>query len=308
MARETTRPERLTLARMPFLSAREKILLDDILDGRFDPARISREYLEEIVGRRLKDAPWEPEAWKDAARADGDYFAKHGITACSWFDEAYPGILREISRAPYMLYVRGSMPVMGGTSLAVVGTRFPTGRGLESAFSLARAASEAGLVVVSGLARGIDTAAHRGAMAGGSPTCAVLGCGIDGVYPKGNRDVAAAMLAKGGCLVSEYPPGFPPSRWTFPERNRIIAGFCRSTLVIEAPAGSGALITASFALEEGRDVFVAEACAGGTKSRGSDALVSEGARLVSGIGDIYADWYVREGSHTGETAGECLVY
>ncbi len=294
MPRETTRPERLVLARMPFLSAREKILLDDILDGRFDPSEHSKLGLEEIVGRRLKDAPWEPQAWKNAARQDHEFFITHGITACSWFDELYPPILRETSRAPYMLYVRGTMPILGGTALAIVGTRFPTGRGLETAWRIAGEASAEGLVVVSGLARGIDTAAHRGAMGGGRPTCAVLGCGIDGVYPKSNRDVAAAMIAKGGCLVSEYPPGTNPSRWTFPERNRIIAGFCRSTLVIEAPLGSGALITASFALEEGRDVFVAQAGAGGSKSAGSDKLVSEGARLVTGFCDISSDWCVRE--------------
>jgi DNA processing protein len=285
---------RLALARMPFLSAREKILLDDVLDGRFDAVRLGRAAVEDIVGRRLKDAPWEPEAWLDAARRDKAFLGSRGGSALSWFDEGYPAILRETARAPYMLYLRGALPEMGGAAVAVVGTRFPTGRGLEAASRLARQASAAGVAVVSGLARGIDAAAHRGALAGGSPTCAVLGCGIDTVYPKSNRELAAAIVSAGGCLVSEYPPGTAPTRWSFPERNRIIAGLCRSTIVVEAPEGSGALITSAFALEEGRDVYVARDCEGGSRSAGSDALAADGAMLVSSFAEIAVDWSGRD--------------
>ncbi|MDX9957738.1 MAG: DNA-processing protein DprA, partial [Spirochaetia bacterium] len=172
-----------------------------------------------------------------------------------------------------------------------VGTRYPTGNGLKISAGFAREAAAAGIPVVSGLARGIDAAAHRGALLGSGPTFAVLGCGIDTVYPRANKELAMRMISGGGGLISEYPPGVTPSRWTFPERNRILAGLCRSTVVVEAPTGSGALITASFALEEGRDVYVAEACRGGLRSAGSDALASDGAPAVEDLQEILSDWY-----------------
>ena len=280
----------LTLARMPFLSAREKILLADLLDGTVDVSVLCIGALQEITGRNLRGACWEPQVWKALAAKDESFLLAGGIRALSYFDEGYPAILRETARPPFMLYCRGRLPEPDSPAVAIVGTRYPTGNGLRISFSFASVAAKAGIPVVSGLARGVDSAAHRGSLQGGGPTFAVLGCGIDAVYPRANKELAAQLLKSGGGLLSEYPPGIIPTKWTFPERNRILAGLCRSTLVIEAPTGSGALITASFALEEGRDVYVAASCAGGIRSAGSDALVADGAPAVNDFEEIVADW------------------
>jgi len=279
----------MTIARMPFLSARERILLLGFL-GDAPLAAIRLGDVERIVGRRLPGAPWEAAAWVSAAERDSAYLAKVGGSSFSYYDSGYPALLRETARPPFMLYVRGRLPDPGKPAVAIVGTRFPTGRGIDAAAALGMEAGAAGVAVVSGLARGIDSAAHRGALASGGQTFAVLGRGIDAVYPAANKELASRMVAGGGGLASEYPPGMPPSRWTFPERNRILAGLCRSTVVVEAPGASGALISAAFALEEGRDVYVSASCMGGIRSAGSDALAADGAVTLACFGDIIEDW------------------
>lgn len=279
----------LSIARMPYLSAREKILVLEALGA--DPLRSLRlADVEAIVRRRLGDAPWQPDVWVAAANRDVEYLESARGSSFSYFDAGYPAILRETARPPFLLYVRGRLPPADRPSIAIVGTRFPTGRGIDAAVALGMEAAAAGIPVVSGLARGIDSAAHRGALAGGGLTFAVLGRGVDEVYPQSNKDLASSMVRSGGGIVSEYAPGTPPSRWTFPERNRILAGLCRSTIVVEAPGGSGALISAAFALEEGRDVYVAASCQGGVRSAGSDALVADGAVTLSSLVDIIRDW------------------
>lgn len=299
----------MTIARMPFLSARERILLLGTLGtASFTTLRLGD--VERIVGRRLQGAPWESAAWISAAERDSAYLARVGGSSFSYFDQGYPAILRETARPPFMLYVRGRLPDPRKPAVAIVGTRFPTGRGIDAAATLGMEAGAAGVAVVSGLARGIDSAAHRGALAAGGLTFAVLGRGIDAVYPAANKELASRMVATGGGLTSEYPPGMPPSRWTFPERNRILAGLCRSTVVIEAPGASGALISAAFALEEGRDVYVSAPCMGGIRSAGSDALAAEGAVALSCFGDIIEDWRYgrgRSGTPVRQGVRRCRV-
>ena len=279
----------LALARAPALSTREKALLLDSA-GPDGLRTMGKADAEALIARPYRGSSWDPGAWYEAARGDLDWLRSPGAGYVDWTDAGYPALLRETARPPFLLFVRGRLPDPWTPSVAMVGTRFPTGRGMDAARALARQAAEAGVAVVSGLARGIDAAAHRGALAGGGPTFAVLGRGIDEVYPPRNRELAAAIIASGGGLLSEYPPGTVPTRWTFPERNRIIAGLCRSTVVVEAPSGSGALITASFALEEGRDVYVAAACSGGPRSAGSDALAADGARALGDFRDLLYDW------------------
>jgi len=290
MTSERLPPLPLLLARYALLSAADRILLHDVLDSAAALCALSRTRLEALCGRRFRSTLWEPELWLQQAQADHVLLKKLGISSVHYFDPRYPALLRETSRPPYLLYVRGWLPALQLPSLAVVGTRFPTGRGLQAAATLAAEAATCAVAVISGLARGIDTAAHCGALAAGGVTVAVLGCGIDMVYPRGNKSLAARLVGGGGCLVSEYAPGVNPARWTFPERNRIIAGLARSTLVVEAPEGSGALITSSFALEEGRDVYVAGAVRGSIRSRGSDALESDGAKVIESFQDIADDW------------------
>ncbi len=290
--------EHMTIARMPFLSARERIRLASSLGsgslGGLRLVNLRLGDLEILVQRRLPRAVWDPGAWVVLAEKDMAFLSRVGGASVSYMDHGYPAILRETARPPFMLYVRGRLPDPYKPALAIVGTRYPTGRGLDAAMAIGREAGAAGVPVVSGLARGVDSAAHRGALAGGGVTFAILGRGIDAVYPSSNKDLASKMVAAGGGLASEYPPGTAPTRWTFPERNRILAGLCRSTVVVEAPGGSGALISAAFALEEGRDVYVVASCMGGIRSAGSDALASDGAVALNNFSDIIDDW--RDGS------------
>ncbi len=208
-------------------------------------------------------------------------------------DAAYPARLRNIFDPPPVLYGKGSLPLFDEEmAVAVVGTRDATPYGLHAAEDLSYQLADAGALVVSGLARGIDGAAHRGALRAGGFTAAVLGCGVDVVYPPENRrlyeDIAAA-----GVIISEYPPGTPAERWHFPQRNRIISGLSLATLVVEAPRHSGALITASTALEQGRDVFAVPGPIHAPNSVGCHELIRGGAGLAGCAWDILEEYETR---------------
>lgn len=205
-------------------------------------------------------------------------------------DAAYPGRLENIYDPPCVLYVRGQLPVFDEEcAIAVVGTRDCTPYGVACAEKFGYGLAAGGALVVSGLARGIDSAAIRGALRAGGRTAAVLGNGLDVVYPKENRylyeDVAAA-----GALISEYPPGTEPSRGHFPVRNRILSGLCTATLVVEAPERSGALITANTALEQGRDVYAIPGPIDAPASRGCNQFIREGGVLVTEPWDILEEY------------------
>lgn len=195
----------------------------------------------------------------------------------------YPELLRSIPDPPALLYVRGQIPC--GDALAVVGARRASQPGLRLTTELCTTLAERSIAIVSGLARGIDTAAHQGALAGEGTTIAVLGCGIDQVYPPENERLYH-RIAERGALISEYPPGAAPLAAHFPGRNRIISGLCRGVLVVEAAAGSGSLITVDFALEQGREVFAVPAPVYAPTSQGVNQLLKEGARLVTEAADI----------------------
>lgn len=202
-------------------------------------------------------------------------------------DPAFPSLLAAIHDPPPQLYLRGSggPALLGQPAVAVVGARACSSYGRSVARSLARDLAAAGLVVVSGMARGIDGDAHRGALDGGGPTVAVLGCGIDRDYPAAHTELAR-RIAEGGLVVSEYEPGVEPAPWRFPARNRIIAGLCRATLVIEARERSGALITADFALDEGREVLAVPGEITSSLSAGTNALLRLGATPVTRCDDV----------------------
>jgi DNA processing protein len=200
-------------------------------------------------------------------------------------DGEYPRLLRNIFDPPPALFVRGSLSRLGEQAVAVVGSRRPTPYGLAVAEKLGEELARAGLAVVSGMARGIDSAAHRGALAAGGMTVAVLGCGVDVVYPRENRRLMEEII-RSGAVVSEFPPGSPPEAWHFPVRNRIISGLSRATVVVEAAEKSGALITADLALEQGREVMAVPGPVTSPQSRGPNQLIKQGARLVEGAEDI----------------------
>jgi len=195
-----------------------------------------------------------------------------------------------LSTPPAYLFRRGAEPVFETPWIAIVGTRRPHPTSVAAAYSFARAFAERGLPVVSGLAQGVDGASHRGALAGGGKTVAVLGHGLDRVYPAAHESLARAILNEGGALLSEYVPGTPPLKHHFPQRNRIIAGLVRGVVVIEAAEKSGSLITAQFALEEGRDVFVLPGNFSDPGFVGSHRLLKEGATLVTAPEDIFRAW------------------
>ena len=216
-----------------------------------------------------------------------------GYQILTLHDAAYPGRLENIYDPPCVLYVRGQMPAFDEEcAVAVVGTRDCTPYGVSVAEKFGYGLAAGGALVVSGLARGIDSAALRGALRAGGRTAAVLGNGLDVVYPKENRylyeDVAAA-----GALISEYPPGTEPSRGHFPVRNRILSGLCAATLVVEAPERSGALITANTALEQGRDVYAVPGPIDAPASRGCNQFIREGGVLVTEPWDILEEYVGR---------------
>lgn len=235
--------------------------------------------------------------------------AQHGIELLTLSDARYPRLLREIHDPPGVLYIRGTLAEGDQLAVAIVGTRHASRYGLKCAEELASALAQAGFTVVSGLARGIDAAAHRGALRGGGRTIAVLGGGLLEIYPPEHRDLAEEV-AQQGCLISESPPRMKPLSGSFPQRNRVISGLSLGTVVVEAADQSGALITARHAGEQGREVFAVPGPIDSRLSRGCHRLIQDRAKLVSSVDDIIeelgylADGVQREGGGEIRCAAE----
>jgi DNA processing protein len=200
----------------------------------------------------------------------------------------FPPLLAQIPDPPSRLWVRGEadVAVLAAPAVAIVGARACSGYGRSVARTLATEAAAAGAVVVSGLARGVDGEAHRGALAAAGRTVAVLGCGVDREYPAAHAELARSIVEAGGLIVSEYEPGVEPAPWRFPARNRIIAGLARATVVVEARERSGALITADFALEDGREVLAVPGEITSALSAGTNSLLRQGATPATGAADV----------------------
>lgn len=201
-------------------------------------------------------------------------------------DENYPRLLREISAKPAVLFVRGDASILQLPQLAMVGSRSPSPHGLEIAHAFASELSASGLVITSGLALGIDTASHNGALDAKGKTVAVLGTGIDTIYPQRNLKLAEKIISNGGALVSEFGLGISAEARNFPRRNRIISGLSVGTLVVEAAQQSGSLITARYALDQGREVFAIPGSIHNPLARGCHVLLRQGAKLVETVEDI----------------------
>jgi DNA processing protein len=231
--------------------------------------------LESMASAQVRDAVAHALDW--AAAPD------HFIVTLA--DAAYPRALLEIPDPPSLLYAAGRLELLQRPSLAIVGSRNATAQGESNAETFAKAFSEAGLTIVSGLAMGIDAAAHRGGLAGPGSTVAVLGTGIDVVYPRRNAQLAA-QIAERGLLVSEFSLGTAPAAHNFPKRNRLISGLARGCLVVEAASASGSLITARTAADQGREVFAIPGSIHSPLSRGCHALIKSGAKLVESAQDV----------------------
>lgn len=207
----------------------------------------------------------------------------------------YPRLLAEISDPPAYLWTRGDRAAFASIGVAVIGARAASQEGLTAAYEIAFDLARAGIVVISGLARGVDSAAHRGAIEGGGKTIAVLGTGIDVVYPPEHAELSD-RIASNGVLVTEFPLGSPPEEWHFPKRNRIISGLSKAVVVVEAKERSGSLITARLAADQGRDVMAVPGTIVGGRNRGANALLRDGAKLVESAVDILQELGVHEGS------------
>lgn len=250
--------------------------------------------LKEVVGPQQAEAVLRPPegferqvdltlAWLEAGDADAP---RHVISLA---DSRYPPGLTQIADPPLILYVAGELPATWPDAIAIVGSRNATAQGVANARAFAESFARSGLAVVSGMALGIDGAAHEGALAGAAPgtvaTVAVVGTGLDRVYPKQHRDLAHRIAAR-GLIVSEYPVGTPPLAPNFPKRNRIIAALTHGTVVVEAALQSGSLITAKQAAEQGKEVFAIPGSIHSPQSRGCHALIKQGAKLVETAQDV----------------------
>lgn len=289
----------LAINRLSVLRSNEKIVLAEVVDTVGFYRSLDYRALGKVIGRPLSEGSILPEATLKAAERDLVFCSQRNVALVTFWDPHYPAALREIFDPPFLLFVRGCLPSPERPSIAVVGTREPTAAAVIAAQRLAEGIAMAGNSVVSGLARGIDAAAHRGALrarsdsaAPAASTGAVLGCGIDRIYPASHRSLAVSILGAGGFLVSEYSPGVAPAKYHFPARNRIISGISRGVVVVQAPARSGALITADYALDQGRDLFVHAAGLSGAVGAGTRDLAEDGAQIIDGPQDIFEEWGV----------------
>ena len=246
--------------------------------------------LREVVGaKRAEELQGEPPGHAARVAATLDWLGERPMRRLlTLADEDYPPLLLQTADPPLLLYLEGRAELLTAQSVAIVGSRRPTPQGLENARRLARQLGEHGWVVVSGLAAGIDGAAHAGALEAGAGTVAVVGTGLDMVYPHAHRALAA-RIGREGLMVSEFPLGMAPMPDNFPQRNRIIAGLARGTLVVEAALRSGSLITARQAAEAGREVFAVPGSIHAQQARGCHALLRDGATLVETVDDILGE-------------------
>ena len=265
----------LSLARITFLSYEEKLFLEKNLDSSIDLALMSIGDISLRIKRSVNKAVWDGQENLKMAKAALHYCDTLGIKLLHHSDERYPELLRQIADPPYLLFCRGDESLLSRKCVSVVGTRQLTPNGKNAAYSFAYDAVNDGCCIVSGLAAGADSFAHRGAVGAYfdavekklpveklGRTIAVIPSAIDEIVPSGNKKLAEQILKTGGCIISEYEPKLDMAKWHFVGRNRIIAGLSPATVVIEAPAGSGALITADFALEYDREVVFHQAAFG----------------------------------------------
>lgn len=261
---------------------------------RAEPAELISAGLDKGSARTVAD--WRPKISLDA---EMEKLERHGVTAFTFNDEGYPARLKEIYDYPPILYVKGSLLPQDEWCLAVVGTRKTTVYGRQTTEEIVADLARNKITIVSGLARGIDSIAHRSALDAGGRTIAVFGCGLDVIYPAENASLAQSV-AENGALISEFPLGAEPRRENFPLRNRIMSGLSLGVLVVEAGEGSGALITAERAMEQNREVFAVPGSIFSLSSRETNRLIQDGAKLVRDYTDILEELNLRAVAHQME--------
>lgn len=299
----------LGIARLGFLSTEDKLKLENNLDNISNLAILSIDDISLIVGRVVNTREWPIENFEKIVLKDFSVMQAFSIDFVHCKDKNYPVMLNQVYDAPYGLFVRGNLSVLNTPAVSIVGTRNPSVSGFKTTFNFSKELTTLGYTVVSGLALGIDTAAHKGTILSGK-TIAVLACGLDNIYPSANKKLAVEIIKNGGCLVSEYSPGEPPLKWRFIQRNRIISGLSEATVVMESPPKSGALITADFALEQNRDLYFHESALSVQeryniiaqkkglsekvqKLRCVQRYIDEGAPCISSVKDLVTSLFIK---------------
>ena len=275
----------LALSYCDFLKTNEKLILLNSFSSLKEFASASIVDISMILNRRL-NTKFDVASVESVVEKALDVLKFYNIKMLMIEDEDFPLQLQEIPDPPFSIFLRGTLPECDFNMLSIVGTRYPTGEGIKMALKLGAECASLSLPVVSGLARGIDAFSQRGCVDAGGVTIGVLACGVERIYPKTNSRLASKIISGHGCILSEYPPFAEPLKFRFPQRNRIISGLSKSILVLEAPKKSGALITADFALEQGRDVFVCKDILYSRKNEGALGLYEDGAVAISSIKEI----------------------
>ncbi len=271
----------LALRHTPGIGPRTAKALAQAYGSLVEAARRPSEWPERKLARAPAAEAFASRAWKTAAESEYAAAKAAGMRAVTFTDPAYPELLREIPDPPLLLYARGEIALLSAPALAVVGARQCSRYGLNTARRVTEELSASGMTIVSGLAYGIDRQAHLGGLAGVGSSVAVLGSGLDRVYPETNADLYRALCAK-GLVVTEYAPGTLPEARNFPVRNRIIAGLSLGVWVVEAAPGSGSLITARLGMEQGREIFALPGRIDDPTFTGCNELLGQGAHPVSG--------------------------
>jgi DNA processing protein len=269
------------------LGARKKQKLIERFKNPIEIFNLKKEQLLEIEGIGEKGANI---ILDEKIRKEVDYhllyMEKNGIDIINIFDPEYPQILKEIYDHPICLYIKGNKKILNSFALAIIGCRDSSVYGEKNAEKFAFELAKRKIVIVSGLAKGIDSCAHKGTILAKEKTIAVIGNGLDFIYPSENTKLANEIIKNDGCIISEYPLGTKPEKQNFPARNRIISGISKGVLVVEAKEKSGTLITVDFALEQGRDVFALPGNINSLNSVGTNELIKQGASIVCNVEDV----------------------
>lgn len=280
----------IAVSLLPSLRIRERSLLRAQIDS---PAvflnLVRKESLERMAGKKITRDINPAGLLRESERISNWCFGHKSRIVC-WNHACYPQLLREIYDPPWLFYVQGTLPPAEIPAAAVVGTRKSSQKARRAARALGREAAELSVPIISGLAVGIDYEVQKGASEGGGRSWGVLGSGFSCFYPASSEALSEQITAEGGGVISEFHPFHRPGKWTFPARNRIISGLSRAVCLIEAPEKSGALITADFALEQGRDLYVHAAGLSGLQGAGTKKLADDGAPILSSMKEVVLDW------------------
>jgi len=276
----------LALSYCDFLKAEEKLLMLKSFSSLKEFVSSSIVDISLAINRRL-NTKFKIASLEDMVEKALNVLKFYDIKMIMIEDLNFPFQLKEIPDPPFSIFIRGSLPECGFDMLSVVGTRYPTGEGIKMALKIGQECASLSIPLVSGLARGIDSFSQRGCVEADGVSVGVLACGVERVYPSSNSRLASKIIAGHGCILSEYPPFTEPLKFRFPQRNRIISGLSKTLLVLEAPKKSGALITADFALEQGREVFVCKDILHSRKNEGALSLYEDGAVAISSVRDIF---------------------